>query len=524
MNLEQFQVSPPTIDWAILLPIIIVITTGVLALIIEMMRPRRSNGPIIWTSLIGLGVAALSVINQFGSANAETFSQMVVRDRPGLALQLVLIGTCFISFLFSENYLREKRIPFAEFYPLALWSTAGAMIMVTTSNLLMIFIGLEVLSISLYVMAGMARQESKSEESAIKYFLLGAFASAFLLYGIALIYGATGGLHLSLIAQAWALNDQLTSNLLIFGLGFILIGLGFKAAFVPFHQWTPDVYQGAPTNVTAFMAAAAKIAAIGALYRVLEAAIDMRDIWYPVLAVIAVLTMTIPNLIACRQKDVKRILGYSSIANAGYILVALLAHLVAPDKIGIETTIFFLMSYAVMTMGTFAIVSMTAKNGREGTQLNDLYGLWKREPMAAGMLVVFVASLIGIPITSGFFAKLGIFYDAVGAGLTYLAIILAINSAISCFYYLGMVRAAFVAEEGIKKSESMPMGGGLKLAILVCGAGVVALSLFISPIRQWVGDHDEPEVIPVVTTNIPSPEEVPRQLPMPPEGQPAPPR
>lgn len=490
MNLDQFKVAPPSVDWITLLPVILVASTGLVALLIEMFRPKQTNVAIIWTSLIGLGVAAGSLILQMGQPSGDTFAGMALRDPASLVLQLVLVGVCFFTFFFSESYLRERRIPFGEFYPLALWSTAGGMIMVSTENLLMLFIGLEVLSISLYVMAGMARQESKSEESAIKYFLLGAFASAFLLYGIALVYGATGSLHLDQIARAYALNDGLTEKLLIFGVGFMLVGLGFKAALVPFHQWAPDVYQGAPTNVTGFMAAAAKVAAIGALYRVLSGAVDLSGTWMPLLIIIAILTMTIPNLIACQQKNVKRILGYSSIANAGYILVGLLAHLQSPEKIGIETTVFFLVSYALVTIGMFALLTLNARDGKEGTELSDFYGLWSRHPLAAGLMVLFVASLIGIPITGGFFAKLGIFNDAVNAGLTLLAIVLAINSAISCYYYLGIVRAAFVAEETRPQPLGSTMPPGLRFTGIACAVGVLGISFFLTPIQAYLSGKD----------------------------------
>src|SRR5205085_6526905 len=215
--------------------------------------------------------------------------------------------------LFSEGYLREKRIAFAEFYPLVLWSTSGAMLMATSRNLLVIFLGLEVLSIALYVMAGMSRSEEKSEESALKYFLLGAFASGFLLYGIAFLYGASGSLRIDDIAASWASAEPFARTLLVFGISLILVGLSFKSAFVPFHQWTPDVYQGAPTNVTAFMASVSKIAALATLWRFVTDTNALTDFYVPILFTIAILTMTIGNIVALVQKDIKRILGYSSI-------------------------------------------------------------------------------------------------------------------------------------------------------------------------------------------------------------------
>ncbi|HEY3782734.1 MAG TPA: NADH-quinone oxidoreductase subunit N [Fimbriimonadaceae bacterium] len=488
MNPQYTQSFPiPQIDFNSVLPMIIVTITGLVALLIEILRPPKKNKVIVAVSLIGLLGAAAVLLQQFGMPEGETLAGMMIVDRFGLVMQLLVVLSCFLCICFSESYLRQKRIPFGEFYPLILWSSVGAMLMATSKNLLVIFLGLEVLSIALYVMAGMSRSEEKSEESAVKYFLLGAFASGFLLYGIAFFYGASGSLRIDDLASTWASGDPTAHVLLIMGLGLMLIGFSFKSAFVPFHQWTPDVYQGAPTNVTAFMAAGSKIAAIAALYRVLDASGAMAIYWIPAMSVVAILTMTIGNLIALMQKDVKRILGYSSIAHAGYILVAIIAHgksasSIPAGDIGFSTTAYYLLSYSVMTIGAFAIISLVAKNGREKTTLDDLHGLYKREPFAAVMLVIFMASLIGIPPTAGFVGKLLIFNDALSAHLGVLAIVLAINSIISIAYYLAIARAAFIAEEGEEKAVSSTMGTGAFSAAAICGIFVIGLALFASPI------------------------------------------
>jgi NADH-quinone oxidoreductase subunit N len=483
----MFDVKPPTIDWGMIAPVTIVMITGIVGLIIEMLRPKQNNNAIVVASLSGLGIAIALLFGQIGLADGSTLAEMVYRDRVGTILQMSLVGVAFLSILFSEGYLREKRIPFGEFYPLLLWSVSGAMIMVSTKSLLMLFIGLEVLSIALYVMAGLSRREAKSEESAIKYFLLGSFASGFLLYGISFIYGATGSLSLDAIAPAWEAARPDTKNLLIFGLGLIVIAFSFKSAFVPFHQWTPDVYQGAPTNVTAFMAAGSKIAAIGAFYRVMESAAPMKDIWIPALFWIAVATMTIGNLAAVVQKDVKRILGYSSISNAGYLLAALIAHLKMPDKIPATSVLFFLVNYSLMTLGIFAVISLVAARGKESTQLKDLNGLGKRHPLAAVALVLFVVALIGIPPTGGFFAKYMVFQDLLTADMLPLALVLAVNSVISVYYYLAIAYAAYVAEEGTMKPRIAPMNSGVQAATLICMAGVVIMGLMNSPIVDFLG-------------------------------------
>jgi NADH-quinone oxidoreductase subunit N len=481
----MFNFPVPEIDWSVIAPTMIVAITGVFALIIEMVRPKSNNNMIVGVSLIGLLVAAVSIIAQFGYPDASTLGDMVLRDRFSLAFQLLLLVSGFIAILFSEGYLRSKRIPFGEFYPLLLWSIVGAMVMATTKNLLMIFLGLEVLSIALYVMAGMSRSETKSEESALKYFLLGAFASGFLLYGISFIYGATGSLDVSIISAAWHHADAAGQSLLVFGLGLLLVGLCFKSAFAPFHQWTPDVYQGAPTNVTAFMAAGSKIGALAALWRVLEGSSALQAYWMPALFWIAIITMCWGNLAALVQKDVKRVLGYSSIAHAGYILVAILAHFKDPNEVGIGTIVYYLFSYTLMTVGAFAVISVATKRGRESTTFDDLRGLWKRSPFVVGSIIVFMASLIGIPGTSGFVGKLLIFNDALKAHLTPLAIILAVNSIISIAYYLGIAKAMFVDEEpGNEPVVKTVLNPGLAAACILCLAGIFGAFIFYGPLIE----------------------------------------
>jgi len=469
----------------VIIPISIVAVTGVLALILEMVRPKSNNNAIVGVSLLGLVLAGLSVVAQFPSPDLATLGDMIVRDRFGLVVQLLLIGTGFLAILFSDGYLREKRIPFGEFYPLLLWSLTGAMVMSSSTNLLMTFLGLEILSIALYVMAGMSRSETRSEESALKYFLLGAFASGFLLYGIALVYGATGSLDVSDISRAWMQNAPGQHALTAFGIGMILIGLSFKAAFVPFHQWTPDVYQGAPTNVTAFMAAGSKIGALAALWRVLDGAIAVKAVWLPALFWIAIITMTVGNLLALVQKDVKRVLGYSSIAHAGYILVAIVAHFKAPNIIGFGTIVYYLLSYTLMTVGAFAVITLAANRGKESTSFADMRGLVRRSPFAAGAIIIFMASLIGIPPTSGFAGKFMIFQDALKAGLTPLAIVLAVNSILSVAYYLGIAKAMFVEDpEAPETMRPVRLDAGLAAACALCIAGIFGAGILIGPLMD----------------------------------------
>lgn len=458
-------------------PGIIVVLTGILALIWQISTREKDHTAIAVLSVLGLVAAGVVLFLQFPDGNYDTGAGMFYADSFSRIMQMLVIGGTALTVLFSESYLRHKQIHFAEFYPLVLWSAFGAMLMASTKSLLVMFVGLEVLSVSLYVMAGLSRSEEKSEESAMKYFLLGAFASAFLLYGIALIYGAVGSLNLQYVSNAWLSGNSSTHTLLLFGLGMALVGLSFKASFVPFHQWTPDVYQGAPTNVAAFMATVSKVGAFAPLYRVLDGCAIFSSSWIPALAIVAALTMTIGNVIALAQKDVKRVLGYSSVSHAGYILVAIIAHFKNPAQVGLSTLTFYLFSYTLMTIGAFAVVSLTARDGHEATRFEDLNGLYKRSPLAAVAMVIFMASLIGIPPAAGFYGKLQIFNDALTAQLGWLAIFLAINSVFSLGYYLRLGYSAFVSDD--ENAEPARLSPSVAVACVLCAVGVLGGSLAV---------------------------------------------
>lgn len=482
----MFNFSPVPIEWTYLLPIILLACTGVVTLTIEILRPKQNNNLIVTVTVIGLLATGFMVVQNMAADVGAYMGGLMVQDRFGMVMQLLVLVSVLLTVIFSEGYLREKRIPYGEFYPLVTWAAVGGMIMVSTTNLLMMFLGLEVLSISLYVLAGLSRSEQKSEESALKYFLLGAFSTGFLLYGIAMFYGATGSLQLESAAQAWRNNVASTAPLLMFSMGLLLVGLCFKASFVPFHQWTPDVYQGAPTNVAAFMAAGSKVGALAALWRILENTQMLKEFWLPALTVIAILTMTVGNLAALVQKDVKRILGYSSISHAGYVLVAIIANFSMGRPGGYETMAYYLMIYTLMTVGAFAVVSMVAREGQEGTRLESLHGLWRRAPLAAGALVLFMVSLIGMPPTAGFFGKYLIFMDALNAGQVLLAIVLAVNSILSVSYYLAIAKAVGVNEEETE-TVSAPFNSGLASACVVCAAGVIVAIVLAAPILDFLG-------------------------------------
>lgn len=474
-----FRLNPPEVDIFALLPMIIIAITGMLALILDMVRPNKSNGAIVACSLFGIVAAFAMLVNQLSGPNLTTMADMVSIDKLSIAGQLLILLSVFLVVVFSDAYLKQKKVPFGEFYPLLLWSALGGMIMCSTHNLLTLFVGIEVLSISLYVMAGMSRGEEKSEESALKYFLLGAFATGFLLMGIAFLYGGSGSLNMEKILFSMTRASAEDRILLVVGASLVFVGLGFKSSFVPFHQWTPDVYQGSPTNITAFMATGAKTGAFIAVWRFLEMTGGINGVFLPAVAVVAALTMTVGNFVALNQKDVKRMMAYSSIANAGYVLSALVAHAALPGKIDTGTIIFFLLSYTLMTVGTFAVIALSAENGKEITTIDGLKGLYQRSPFAAFALAIFTLSLIGIPPTPGFFGKMLIFGDLISGGYVWLAILLAVNSVISIGYYYKLISTAFSKEDAPTTHKLAPAFTG---TLTLCLVGILAAVILYSPI------------------------------------------
>jgi NADH-quinone oxidoreductase subunit N len=348
--------------------------------------------------------------------------------------------------LLSMDYLEREGISHGEYYALLLLTTSGMMVMAAATDLIAIFLGLEVLSISLYILSGYARERLASEEAAMKYFLLGAFASAFFLYGVALVYGATGATSLD------AIRDRITQQglgpgdpLLLMGTALLLVGFGFKVAIVPFHVWTPDVYEGAPTTVTAFMSVGAKAAGFAAFLRVfLKALPVLAEPSAQALAVLAAVTMIVGNVVAISQRNLKRMLAYSSIAHAGYILMGLVAAVKhAPG--GVPAVLFYMLGYMVMQLGAFGVIIAFRRRGEEVLELNDYAGLGFRYPALGAMMTIFMISLAGLPPTVGFLGKLYLFSAALDAGYTWLVVIAVLTSVVSVYYYLAVIVRMYMA-------------------------------------------------------------------------------
>jgi NADH-quinone oxidoreductase subunit N len=443
-----------------------------------------------------VGVVAASGVSLVLQEQAPiSFQTMAVSDGYALFFNLVFLVAAGLSLLIAIDYLGMHGLQGGEYYALLLFSASGMMVMAAATDLIVVFLGLEIMSISLYILAGFNRGQVASAEAAMKYFILGAFASAFFLYGAALTYGATGTTNLEQIS-AWLAGGGPDPMALV-GLGLLLVGFAFKVAAVPFQWWTPDVYQGAPTSVTAFMSVGAKGAGFAALIRVLHSAfgdLAYTSDWVLATAVLAALTMTVGNMAALAQKDVKRMLGYSSIAHAGYILVGV----AAASENGIRSVLFYLMAYAFMNIGAFAVASVLEQRGEFSTTLRDYAGLSQREPFLAVAMAVFMLSLTGIPPLVGFWGKLYVFRAAVEAGMSWLAIVGVINSAISAFYYLGIVVQMYMhspmryvpslpgKESEGKKPDAVDLGAAIGTAVLLAMLFTLALGIWPEPITRLV--------------------------------------
>jgi NADH-quinone oxidoreductase subunit N len=496
--LERREIG--NMDYAVnltkILPVLVIMATGMFVLLADACLPfwraRKGYSPAL--SLLGIVVALLlsgNFLNDqvtstiaFTDGNAMAFASTVVTDSFTLTCYVTLLVTAALAVLLAMTYLENKNLNLGEYYALVLFSTSGGMLMASANDLIVMFVAIEILSVALYVLSGFARTEERSEEAALKYFLLGAFAAGFLLYGIALIYGGSatanhpGTTNLTDL-NLYMVNDGRPSVMMMCGVALLFVGLAFKAALVPFHMWTPDVYEGAPTSVTAYMAAGAKIGAFAALLRVCNALVPIAPYWLLALQVLAVLTMFGGNILAVVQDNVKRLLAYSSIAHAGYLLVAISAastRNVAAHNAAIGAMAFYLMAYTVMTMGSFGVLIYLSRRGRDFQTLNDLKGLARTDPFAAYAMLVFMLSLGGIPPTMGFMGKWFIFNATLQAGQAWLAITMGLASVISIYYYLKVVwMMCFQEPDTPGLAEHATASGGVRATIFV---SVATLLLF----------------------------------------------
>ncbi len=476
----------PNVNVPIVLPEIIVSITAIVLMTYESFRPNRHRVSGI-ISIIGLIAAAIALFSLWADPNApqSAFNGMIVTDGLRLSFTLVFLLVTALTILVSSVWVEREKVPVGEYHCMLLFATIGMMFMASGNDLVIIFLGLETLSIATYVMAGMRKTDLKSNESAMKYFILGSYASAFLLYGMALIYGATGSTNITVIAAS--LGDASFPALLLVGGAMLLIGFGFKIATVPFHVWTPDVYEGAPSPVTGFMAAGPKVAGFASFLRVfvlgfpliagVQASEYLHESWITALAIIAILTMTVGNIAAIVQNNVKRMLAYSSIAHAGYALVGFVGAGVAKTATGRDEAIaavaFYMLTYAITNLGAFAIITLLGKRNDRRTEFEDYNGIGFKSPVLAFTLSLFMLSLLGLPLTAGFIGKVLVFRPALEAGstlLTIMVVIAVINTAISAYYYLRLIVVMFFKDRATDWiAPKIPTAVGVVLLVTVLG-------------------------------------------------------
>ena len=495
----------PTINYYAIAPILILFGAAVVSVLIEAFVPRGGRRPTQLVLVFASLIAALVVTIDLRGTRLITGEGAIAVDGPTLVMwgALLVIGLLG-AMLFAERSIDPQGDAFAprasalpgsedelqftnrgylqtEIWPFFLFALTGMLVFPAANDLLIMFVALEVMSLPLYLLAGMARRRRLlSQEAALKYFVLGAFSSAFFLYGAALLYGYSGSVGLVEIADALSAQPG-QGALVAVGMAMVMVGLLFKVAAVPFHQWTPDVYQGAPTPVTGFMAAAVKIAAFGAILRLLYVGLGgLRWDWEPMLWIIAILTMLVGSVIAITQTDIKRMLAYSSVAQAGFILIGV----VAASAQGLASSLFYLVAYAFTTVGTFAVVSMVRDASGEATHLSAWAGLGKKSPVVAAVFSLFMLSLAGIPLTSGFVAKFGVFAAGIESGDTWLVIAGVVASIIAAFFYVRVIVLMYFSDPTPDTASVVVPSAFTTIAVTVSAVMTLALGIF----PQWLLD------------------------------------
>jgi NADH-quinone oxidoreductase subunit N len=472
-----------TVKLSAVLPEIILAVFAFVLLLMQSFKELRLKEWYGYIAVIGV-VAATAIVfmlpSSFDTRSVEySFSGLWVVDNYSRFFKLIFLLGTGLTILISIKYLEDEDIQYGEYFALILFATMGMMIMASGAELITVFLGLELMSISLYVLAGFTRSRMISNEAALKYFILGSFATGFLLYGIALIYGSTGTTEIRLIGNYIA-TTGFRNPIIIIGMALLVIAFAFKAALVPFHMWTPDVYEGAPAPVTAFMSAGPKAAAFAAFVRIfMEGLPTLQVEWTAVIWILAVLTMSVGNIIALVQDNIKRMLAYSSIAHAGYVLVAFLA----AGELGVTGIMYYLLAYTFMNIGAFALITVLGGKGEKRVNVSDYRGVGFKYPFAAVAMSLFMFSLAGIPPTGGFMGKFYIFSAAIKEGYIGLAVIGVLNSVVSVYYYLRVTVAMYMedpSEGGEVEVTRLKFSPALVLAIFISAYGVLSLGLFPS--------------------------------------------
>lgn len=469
-------IPAPEIDLISLAPVLVLSVFAMGVLLLDLFAGKNKSG-LVFVSLIGLLMAAISSFAKTGLP-VHSFGGSYVVDHLSVCFTMIFCMSSALAILLSVEYNKRVKIKIGEYYSLILFCTVGMILLASSTDMIMIFLGIEIVSICLYVMAGIRRDDPKSNEASLKYFLLGAFATGFLLYGMTLLYGTTGTTKLVEIGRLLSTGEVSSSQpLLMMGVVLLVIGFGFKVASVPFHMWAPDVYQGAPSAVTAFMAVGPKAAAFAAFYRVFAESFQaLAPSWGMILSVVAVLTMFVGNLGAILQTNIKRLMAYSSISHVGYILIAI----IAGNSLGSASLLFYMLTYTFMIFGTFGIIILMGREGEENLELENYAGLGFRHPLLAMCMSIFLLSMGGMPPLAGFIAKFYIFQAALNEGYVILVVFAVLNSVISLYYYLKVIVYMYMKEPTSDLKVSMtPI---TVMVVVICVFATLELGLLPGPV------------------------------------------
>lgn len=492
---------PASPDFSVVLPELIVIVVTVAMIIIELFLKKEQRRPVLTIiTLLGYGGALAALIPAFLNSGQRAFTflsnacspdlavpcGMVVQDDVAIFFKMLFLIAGFLTVLYSATYIEEFGMPLGEFYALLAMSVVGMMVVASSVDLITLFVGIELSSLCTYILTGWARGDSRSNEASVKYFLLGIFATAILVYGMTWLFGLTGATNLDQIAvnigKLIGMNggDATSNTLLTLAVFLLTAGLGFKIAAVPFHMWTPDAYQGAPTPMTAFMSVAPKAAGFAAIIRILVEGLGQAyNIWVPIIIVLSILTMTLGNIVGVAQRNVKRMLAYSSIAHTGYIMLGLSAFAPGDPNGAVSSVLFYSFAYTIMNMGAFGIIVWLQHN-RGGEELDDFSGLSQWAPLPAAIMTICLLSLTGIPPTVGFFGKYYVFVAAIKGNLVWLAVIGALNSAVAAFYYLRIIWYMYFREATTPRAVEAVQARQANQPVERPGGGLITTSLTLS--------------------------------------------
>jgi len=464
-------ITAPAIDLVSLAPVLVLSVFGIMVLVTDLFI-GKDKSVLVFISLTGLLMGAISSLAKY-NLPVHSFNGAYIVDHLSVFFTFIFCISSALAILVSVDFNKREGIKVGEYYSLILFCTVGMVLLASATDMIMIFLGIEIVSISLYVLAGIRRNDPKSNEAALKYFLLGAFATGFLLYGMTLLYGSTGSTKLVMIASAIRNGGVASEPLLLMGVVLLIIGLGFKVAAVPFHMWAPDVYEGAPTPVTAFMAVGPKAASLAAFYRIFSEAIpQLSPSWEILLCVVSVITMFVGNLGAIMQTNIKRLLAFSSVAHVGYLIIAI----IAKNSLSSSALMFYMLTYAFMIFGTFGIVILLGRKGDENLEIENYSGLAYKHPVLALSMTIFLLSLGGLPPLAGFVAKFFVFSAALKEGFLILVIIAVLNSAVSLYYYLKVI--VFMYMKDPVKEFDITLSPMTLFVIAISIFGTIQLGIF----------------------------------------------